>query len=221
MLIIFDLDDTLIDTTNRLTPIILLKTLKVMIKKGLKIDDEKRAYQKILKIDKTSIGSKQTIKKFLYEQKADKNFYDIAINSMYLPLDGDIKIFTLHNAIDVLKYLSERHSLALVSQGAVKLQFDKMEKAGIDRAIFSKIVITKVANKGFYYKKIMDELGYKSNNTYVCGDKIEVDLVPAKELGCITICMNWGRKKNINKTYVDYTINSLEEVKKILDEKLR
>jgi len=219
LLIIFDLDDTLIDTTKKLTPIIFHKTLKLLIEKGLKVEDENLAYQQILKIDKTSVGSNQTIKKFLYDLGANKIFIDIAYKSMQSPIDSDIKIFTLPNALETLKHLSNYHSLALVSFGDIKFQFDKMEKAGIDTALFSKIAITKLANKGFYYKQIMDELGYRSNNTYVIGDKIDGDLLPAKKLGCTTINMKNLRIQKENKNCVDFWVNSLEEVKKILDEK--
>ncbi len=220
MLIIFDLDDTLIDTTNKLTPIIFKKTLKIMISEGLPLKDENLAFKKLLQIDKTSLGSKESIKKFLSEINANKNFYDIAINVMSQPLDEDVKVFTTKDAKKILKYLSNNHTLALVSIGKEKFQFDKIQKAGIDTSIFSKIVITQKENKGFYYKKIIEQLNFSYQNTYVCGDKINVDLIPAKKIGCITIHMKWGRGKYLpeNKN-VDYTIKFLDEIKQIVDQK--
>jgi putative hydrolase of the HAD superfamily len=213
LLIIFDLDDTLIDTTAKLTPIIFKKALKMMIDEGLPISNEKKEFKKLLEIDKTSINSKESIKKFLSEINANEKFYDIAINVMIQPIDQDVKVFTTKNAKKTLKYLSNSHTLAIVSMGKEKFQFDKIQKAGIDTSIFSKIVITQKEDKGFYYKKIIEQLNFSYQNTYVCGDKIDVDLIPAKEIGCKTIHMRYGRGKylpqNIN---VDYTINLLDEI---------
>lgn len=220
MLIIFDLDDTLINTTEKLTPILLKRALKIMIKKGLQVKDKKSACKKLLQIDKTSTGSKESLKKFLCFINAKQNFYDIAIKTMRLPLEDDIKIFTLKGAKSVLKYLSNDHSLALVSLGKEKFQFDKIQKAGIDTSIFSKIVITRREDKGLHYKRIIEKLKFSFQETYVCGDKINIDLVPAKKMGCKTIHMKWGRGKNLlDDKNVDFTIKSLNEIKEILDQK--
>jgi putative hydrolase of the HAD superfamily len=218
LLIIFDLDDTLIDTTEKFTPIIFRKTLQILIKKGLQISNVNKSYKKLLEIDKNSFSSKESIKRFLYELKANKIFYNIAFKVMSEPLNEDIKVFPLKNAKKILEYLSNTNTLALVSIGKEKFQFDKMKKAGIDTSFFSKIVITTNEDKGIYYKQIIDELNISFQNTYVCGDKINVDLVPAKELGCITIHMKWGRGKRFLKdNNVDYTINNLMEIKTILN----
>jgi len=220
LLIIFDLDDTLIDTTKKLTPIIFKKALKIMMSKGLHIKNENLAYKKLLQIDKNSINSKESIKKFLYEINANKNFYDIAIEVMSQPLEEDIKVFTTKNAKKILKYLSYNHILAMVSIGKEKFQVDKIQKAGIDTTVFSKIIITRKENKGFFYKKIIEELNFFYKKTYVCGDKINVDLIPAKKIGCKTIHMKWGRGKYLSDdNNVDYTINFLDEIKEIVNQK--
>jgi len=221
LLIIFDLDDTLIDTSTNITPFVLERTLKQMINKGLEIEDENLAYKKLIQINKKSFSSKETIKKFLCEIKANMSFLDVAFNAMVEPLDENIKIFTLQNAKKVLKHLSKNHTLAIVSAGNKKFQFDKIKKAGIDTALFSKIVIAK-SDKGFHYKKIIDELGFRAKNTLVCGDRVNIDLLPAKKIGCKTIHMKWGRGKLFLKDEnVDFTINQLDEIKTILDQKLR
>ncbi|MFA6501655.1 MAG: hypothetical protein WCT85_02590, partial [Parachlamydiales bacterium] len=72
MLIIFDLDDTLIDTTNSITPFVLKKTLQSLIEHGLKVDNEDASYKKLLEIDKNSSGSKETVKSFLNSINEEK-----------------------------------------------------------------------------------------------------------------------------------------------------
>jgi len=219
LLIIFDLDDTLIDTTEKFTPIIFRKILLSLKKNGLQISSINESYKKLLEIDKNSFSSKESIKKFLYELKVNQKFYDIAFKAYSESLTEDIKIFPLKNAKKILKYLSNTYTLALVSIGNEKFQFDKMKKAGIDTSLFSKIVITPSENKGVYYKQIIEKFNFSFENTYVCGDKINIDLMPAKELGCITVHMRWGRgKRFLNDNVADYTINNVEEIKTILNE---
>ena len=221
MLIIFDLDDTLIDTSGSVTPVFLRKTIKSLIKNGLKID-ENSAFEKIIKIDKKSISSTQTVKNFLLKIDANKFFYDIALKAMKDINHDDIKIFTLKNAKSTLKYLSNFHKLAIVTAGDEKFQFYKIKKAGIDTSIFSKIVVAKDGDKEPYYKKIIEELKTDVKKSFVCGDRVKIDLLSAKKIGCKTIHMKWGRGKNIfnkkeDSKLVDYTINSLEEIKTILE----
>ncbi|NGX44080.1 MAG: Phosphoglycolate phosphatase [Candidatus Anoxychlamydiales bacterium] len=221
MLIIFDLDDTLIDTSGSITPVFLKKTIQTLIKNGLKID-ENSAFEKIIKIDKTSSSSKESVKNFLLNVNANKFFYDIAYRTMTDTSLSDIKILTLKNANQTLKYLSNFHKLAIVTIGDEKFQFYKIKKAGIDTSIFSKIVVAKSNDKEPYYKKIIEELKTDVKKSFVCGDKVKIDLLSAKKIGCRTIHMNWGRGKKIfnkkeDSKLVDYTINSFEEIKTILE----
>jgi len=221
LLIIFDLDDTLIDTSGSITPIFLRKTIKTLIKNGLKIDENK-AFEEIIKIDKTCSSSKESVKKFLLNINANKIFYDIAYMAMTDSSLSDIKIFTLKNANQTLKYLSNLHKLAIVTAGDEKFQFYKIKKAGIDTSIFSKILIAKGGDKEPYYKKIIEELNFDVKKSFVCGDRVKIDLLGAKKIGCKTIRMKWGRGKNIfnkkeDSKLVDYTISSLEEIKTILE----
>jgi len=218
LLIIFDLDDTLIDTTNSLTPFFLKKALKSMIRNGLEVKDELLAYKKIIQIDKTSISANETIKKFLNSINADLSFYPIALKAMRTNSIGRGKIYPLKNTKKVLKFLFKKHVIALVTIGNKKFQFDKIKKAGIDKSIFSKIVVVQDKNKGYHYKKIINELNFTYQDTYVCGDKVNIDLKPAKKLGCRTIHMKAGRGKNFKKDKdVDFSISNIEEIKKIFN----
>ena len=75
-------------------------------------------------------------------------------------------------------------------------QLFKMKNAGIDSTIFSKIVISEREDKKSSYKEVLEELNMPSDRTIVCGDRIKRDLTPAKELGCKTVHMHWGRGLN-------------------------
>jgi FMN phosphatase YigB (HAD superfamily) len=97
----------------------------------------------------------------------------------------------------------------------------KMKKAGIDSSIFSKILFSAARNKKIHYQGLLDEFGVSPSEVVVCGDRIATDLVPAKELGCRTVHMRWGRgipsfALSPSKGDVDFSIGKLGELKEIL-----
>jgi FMN phosphatase YigB (HAD superfamily) len=106
-----------------------------------------------------------------------------------------------------------------VTIGKLALQMDKLKKAGIDSRIFSKIAVTEEKNKKPHYQMIMDDLGYHSTEVLVCGDRVSLDLAPARELGLKTVKIQWGRGLSSSgyKGEVDYCISELKELKSIVN----
>ncbi|PIS00192.1 MAG: hypothetical protein COT84_08735 [Chlamydiae bacterium CG10_big_fil_rev_8_21_14_0_10_35_9] len=220
MLIIFDLDDTLVDTSGTLTPSQLKCSLEAMIEEGLLIKNFNDALLYLYKIDKHAGSAKETIKFFLKSYCDDISFFETGINKIYHDLPEDFNILPLPDAKNILETLRKQHHLAIVSSGKEKFQFLKLKKAGIEPSIFTKIVVTPNAEKKPHYKNLLEEFKINSNQSLVCGDKVLVDLLPAKELGIHTVHMLWGRGKNqtTGKQWADYTINELPEILKIIEE---
>ena len=98
--------------------------------------------------------------------------------------------------------------------GKVDRQLDKMEKAGIDTAFFCKISILEEGSKKQAYKELMKTLAFSPSEVLVIGDRIPVDLSPAKELGCHTVHIKQGRgaQSKGNEGVVDFSITNLPEV---------
>ncbi|NGX56889.1 MAG: Phosphoglycolate phosphatase [Candidatus Anoxychlamydiales bacterium] len=217
MLIIFDLDDTLIDTTKKIAPAMFIKTFQKLLNSGLEIENKKKALDNLFEIDKKTISSNETILSFLQSLNANKKFYDIALNEMHSNLDSNIKNFIIDGAIEFLYDIKEKNKLFLVTYGYDSFQNQKLKKAGLDKLFFSKIYIVR-NDKGLCFKKIIDNNNIDTKNVIVIGDKIDTDLMPAKKLGCITVHMKYGKgllledKKNI----VDYTVNKLDDIKTII-----
>ena len=69
-LLIFDLDDTLIDTFSTFSPSRLSDSLQTMIDYGLKIDSPSEALKRLIEIDSKSSSVKETIKNFVTEISA-------------------------------------------------------------------------------------------------------------------------------------------------------
>jgi putative hydrolase of the HAD superfamily len=219
-LIIFDLDDTLIDTTGSITPFKLEQAFAKMVEAGLEVGDPEEALAVLKRLDKASESASQTLAEFLEILGADKKYFTIGEQEVYADLLPDTPVFPLDQALDVLDELKEFFTLALVSRGKPQQQLLKLKKSGIDSTIFSRIIISEEDDKKPHYQKILDELGFLPAQTVVCGDRVHRDLVPAKELGCKTIQMQWGRGAH-SKGYakpqsVDFCIAKLNQIKEIL-----
>ena len=220
MLIIFDLDDTLIDTTGSITPIKLEQALAKMVEAGLEVGDYQQAQDTLKRLDAASESASQTLLEFLEIINADKKFFEIGRQEIYGQLSPDMPVFPLDQAIEVLEELGTQHELALVSMGKPMQQLLKLKNAGIDSTIFSKMIISEDQDKKPHYKAILDQLGFSPSQTLVCGDRVKRDLSPAKELGCTTVHMRWGRGVSSSSQQiaqdVDFTIKKLSQIKDIL-----
>ncbi len=218
MLIIFDLDDTLIDTFGSITPFRLKKALQKMVHEGLEIQNLSKAQKKLSQINQTAQTSNEALFLFLKQLKNSKKYLALALKEMVsLPFPEDIKVQTTPKAIDTLRDL-QKHKLFIVTIGAQKGQYEKLKKAGIDRCLFSNIYACDSKDKKPFYQKILKDEGIDPQRVYVVGDRVYRDLEPAKKLGCITVHMKWGRGLCLkeDKSCVDFEISKLEELKEIL-----
>lgn len=219
MLIIFDLDDTLIDTSGSLIPQRLKIAFDKMVSSGLILTRPKDQLEKLFQINKRSMSAKEALKEFLVGYNGFEKFFEIAVNALN-EYDPDLKVNSRKGAVKILNELKKNHNLALVTVGNEKFQRLKLKNAGIDFSIFSIIQVIENDDKKPFYKKIIDALGNKASDTLVCGDKIHVDLLPAKELSCITVHMQYGRGLNVSKDFdacIDYKIKELEELTNIIN----
>lgn len=221
MLIIFDLDDTLIDTTGSITPYMLELALTKMRRAGLEVGDPEEALATLKRLDGSSESAAHTLQEFLEILGAGEKFFEIGHREVYGPLPPEIPVFPLEGAVKLLEDLVDSDQLALVSTGIFEQQLFKLKKAGIDSTIFSKIMISPDRDKKPHYQAVLEELGFSPSQTFVCGDRIKRDLRPAKELGCKTVQMKWGRglAESLlmpSSPEVDFCIRTLSQLKELL-----
>lgn len=212
MLIIFDLDDTLIDTSGCITPIKLKAALQRMMESGLSIPDFNVAFEQLMQIDRLKESGRATLEEFL---RAHPVFLEIGLKELYETSCEKIPVASTPDTLELLQELKRSHTLALVTIGERDQQMQKMKNAGIDFLLFSKIVVCARPNKGLHYEAIATELGYPASEVVVCGDRIITDLSPAKALGFKTVHVLWGRGRNSvgPKQDVDHTISTVAQLK--------
>lgn len=216
-MIIFDLDDTLIDTSGSVTPFKMKECLKCLIAAGLPVRDFSKSYAELLELNERCAKSKETLARFVEQYGCDPSLAELAIRELFTPLPPDFEIPTTPNAKEILEYCKLSHTLALVTGGHPPFQQEKLKKAGIDTSIFSKIAIPEDSIKKPFYEGIVREFSLDPRQVLVCGDRIAMDLVPAHELGFLTVHMKWGRGARIKtEKWIDYSISDLSELKRII-----
>lgn len=216
-MIIFDLDDTLIDTSGSITTFRLKQIIEKFIERGL-INCYESSYKKILEISAQSVNTMAAVGQFLKNHGGSSDLLEEARKIYANPyLIEPLKTLPLANKI--LSQLRMKYLLAILTYGEEVLQRQKLKKAGIDTELFSKIIICPKRDKKEYYKQILEEMNYPSRKVIVCGDRVMYDLVPAKELGCTTVHMKWGRGKaphDLSK-YVDIEAENLSQLYEVLE----
>jgi len=215
LLIIFDLDDTLIETSKCLTPYYLKLAFDSMRKAGLEIEED--VFDELVSMNQNALTSRFALKKFWSKYSDQIKIYDAGLAVMKTPLPEDLPLEIVPGAIEVLEELQEAHTLALVTLGNPHLQGEKMKKAGIQPALFSKLVIGKGPSKKLDYQTILTELKFDAQEVIVCGDRVPIDLTPAKELGLFTVHFRHGRGlcHNEPKADVDLSIDALKQLHEV------
>lgn len=191
-----------------------------MCEAGLVLVHLEEAKTLIRRLDQTKLSSKDTLIEFLEMHGADKKFLEIGMKALNENTKMDMPIHQVEGAMELLKELKAEHKLALVTIGCPEVQMAKLEKAGIDLTLFSRIAISEDRNKKFHYQKFAQQLGFSSSGVIVCGDRIHIDLTPAKELGFKTVHIKRGRGLNSSEpqSAVDFTITQLTQMKDIIKE---
>ncbi len=211
MLIIFDLDDTLIDTSRAITPKRHRAVFETLNLKG---------WEHFIEINREATSSRQAFEIFFNKMGFSHGKLEKACSLLGELLPEDFEVPTTPGAQALIERLYPSHTLALVTLGNEELQLQKMKKAGIQPEIFSKLIVSSGPSKKQEYQKILVELGFSPEDSVVCGDRIAVDLTPAKALGFTTIHYPRGRGagKTGNLEDVDFTITKLEDLERYLYE---
>lgn len=216
-MIIFDLDDTLIDTSGSIIPLKMRQCLQYFVERGLFLKDFEAAHQELLENHQKTQSSQEALSLFLKSRRGDPLWLKEAAQIMKSPLPEMSQIALLPSANEILNWLCLNHKLAVVTAGFAPFQHQKMEKAGIDRSVFSKIAVAEDFVKKPFYEGLMKEHNVPSQEVLVCGDRMETDLLPAFELGARTVHVRWGRAKTIpTEKWVDHFIFELSELKRIV-----
>jgi putative hydrolase of the HAD superfamily len=213
LLIIFDLDDTLIDTSGCVTPHALKNALQLLMQGNASAEDLLLLQQ----INASSLKTPDALRLFSQKKNIAEERLEQAIRSLANPLPEGFVVSCTPDAKEILHHYATRYPVALVTGGNPPFQLEKLKKAGIEVSLFSKIGIPEDSVKKPFYDRFAKEHGKDPSQVWVCGDRIPMDLRPAHELGFNTIHMRWGRGRQMpSEPWIDYSISTLSELRNII-----
>ena len=212
MLIIFDLDDTIIDTSGAITPFKLREALQLLIER---IDDAELAL--LCALNESAPKTAHAIEEYGRMRSISQDKIRQAVLFLSMPLPENFVVPCTPNAKEILYYYAKKYPIALVTGGHPPFQREKLEKAGIEPSIFSKIAIPEDSVKKPFYQSLAKEFLAMPEEVWVCGDRVAMDLEPANALQFRTVHMRWGRGLKIrNEPWIDYSITQLNELRNII-----
>lgn len=191
--------------------------LEWLVESGLDVSDFEMAYRELLHFNAQAAKSFEALEAFVASKKGPAALAKKAIQVLTTPLPADFRVPTTPHAKHILETFAALGPIALVTGGHPPFQMEKLEKAGLDRGIFSKIAVPEDSKKKPHYEALLKEFSLHPSEAWVCGDRIEMDLLPAHQLGMKTVHMRWGRGARLKtEKWVDYPIENLSQLKEIV-----
>jgi putative hydrolase of the HAD superfamily len=151
------------------------------------------------------------------------NDYDVRDNRLaedlsksYLDI-APLKTNLIPHTLNVLKYLKEKYSLHIITNGFSEVQKLKLQNSGIInyfQAIISSDSIGVQKPKPDIFKHALTSVNAKKKESIMIGDDLLVDVLGAKKFGMDQLYFNPGQVKHNHQ--VTYEISSLIEIKNIL-----
>jgi FMN phosphatase YigB (HAD superfamily) len=191
--------------------------LERLVASGVVVSDFSCCYKELLEKNRRAAKSKDALIAFAKSLSASDPQIEEALYELTTPLPESFRVPMTPHAQEILEYYKERCPLAIVTGGHPPFQWDKLKKAGIDTSFFSMIGIPEDSRKKPYYQAMQEKFCLSAHEIWVCGDRIEMDLRPAFELGFRTVHMRWGRGSYAQtEKWIHYSINDLSELKEII-----
>lgn len=217
--LIFDLDDTLMDTTQILVPQAAFKSCKVMIQEGLKTTLEECLLMRSKFLENSNypddvynylihfFGIKNPQRAEFVSQRGEATFRR--------PDLKDLKLF--EGVQEMLENCRRHFSLYLVTLGVPEIQRRKVEILKID-SYFEKIYYLNYENeikKSEAFIEIRKRENIKYEDILCIGDRWDQEIYEAKDLGIQSCWVDRNKNKNENLN-VTYHIQHIRELMNIV-----
>lgn len=222
--VIFDIDNTLIDFTER-KRVSIKESVKAMIDAGLD-EDFYKLHEDFSKFYwEVGIEDQKIFQKYLMSRYGKIDYRVLAYAIIAYRKASNGLLHSYPGAKSLLIYLKEKgYKLAILSDAPKLEAYIRLCSVGLDDffdLILTKddVKVTKPHSKGFV--TIAKRFGIQTEDCIMIGDNVSRDVGGAKKLGMITIHAKYGlvktNKENNKKIKADYTANTVREIIEIID----
>ena len=196
-LIIFDLDDTLLNTSDIYWRARTLFAQELQAE-GLEADKVIEVFEEIEAFNIQEYG-------FAPDRygKSMLDTYNRIANQLGREMKAErlarIKVYgnmifehlpkLMEGATELLTWAASHFELSLITRGALTLQHKKIRRAGLDQ-YFGFIEVVEEKNTGTF-SKMMESAGYTPDRSWVIGDSIRSDINPGIEAGATCILLSY------------------------------
>lgn len=215
--IVFDLDDTLLDTSGLIVPPALQKIHSLWVSMGHSLDFN--SFLELRNVYLKSHSNSAVFEKILAEFPTQNN--DIAFaeaeNFFYEP-EIPKQLPLIEGALPLLKQLSPKYHLALLTSGEEPTQRQKVESLNV-KSFFKDIFITYQPTnykKRPFFEQLIETHKIQPNQLLSVGNRKTSEIREAKLLGCQTCWFAFGEHidelEQIPADKPDYTIYKLQDI---------
>jgi putative hydrolase of the HAD superfamily len=191
LFLIFDLDDTLVDTTQTAGRYKLREVVELWSSMGVLHEPLDEAYRALCQLRQACSTGGEAITQYGEAHLIEEEAICAAERNYYSEQHEAVPIALRPETLDVLDLLKGEHRFAIVSIGRPEQQHGKMRRAGLDTSLFDYIRIVEGPKKGPVYQELVDLWGIDPGVGYqqvvVVGDRYPTDILPAQALGLRTV----------------------------------
>ena len=212
--IIFDLDDTLLDTSRLLVPSAIVATCRAMIKAGMKCTlsqclplwQKDHLHSKVIAKLASKYGDK----------KRQKALIQCGLSTFYKPKIGK-RLPISSEALICLKYLvKNQYSLSIITRGDPLTQSKKIKALTICKYFQAIYIVNIDAKKEWAFLHVLSSLRCRPENVLCVGNRLDDEIETAKRLGIKTCWIKKGEhsKEKPKSRYQkpDFKITSLGQL---------
>ncbi len=215
--IAFDLDDTLLDTTNLLVPMASRNACLAMIAEGLQCDVE--ICHQMRQDLSNQMSHPEIFEKIVktFGCKNEKTAIAKAIQTFYSP-EIPLRLPLMSGAEQNLQSLQGHYKLFLVTMGNFKTQQKKIQSLGISKYFKEAFIVDglKGERKEMAFKKILQQENIRPDELLSIGNRLSSEIRDGKKCGAETCHFSYGEHEGetpqTSFDHPDFTITEHKEL---------